>query len=178
MSTELEWDSDWSAYTAPAGDGVTLRNTYDLDLGETLLVTAATGTGHVEPTGTAGAVTVLNQTKTGFGAGLARSGPDGRTAAVCALPLFGGTQAVVEPVPKVFLEMSAQPRRTGLPLLAADGPGVLLDLAPGGRTVRFDLNLGWSWTGAGAEAVAAGTALAPLLVTGRPPVGLAIAVPR
>lgn len=168
MSTDLVWDTGYSAYTAPAGDGVTLRNTYPADLGATLLVTAATGTGHVEVQGSPGAITVLNQTKTGFGAGLAQSAPNGRAAPVCALPLFGGAKAVVEPLPRVFLEMTAQPRSTGLPLAAADGPGVLIDLDPAGRAVRFDLNNGWS-TGPWAEAVPTGTALGPLLVTDRLP---------
>ncbi|MGX7826408.1 hypothetical protein ACTG9Q_15070 [Actinokineospora sp. 24-640] len=169
MSTDLAWNTDYAAYTAPAGDGVTLRNTYPADLGATLLVTAATGTGRVEAQGAPGALTVLNQTTTGFGAGLAQSAPDGRTAPVCAIPLFGGTKAVVEPLPRVFLEMTAQPRATGLPLTAADGPGVLIDLDPAGRTIHFDLNSGWSPTGPWAEAVPTGTALGPLLVTDRPP---------
>lgn len=164
MSMELFWDNDYAAYTAPVGSGVTLRNTYPADLGETLVVTSATGTGTVEAKGAPGAVGVHNTTTTGFGAGLAQSGPDGRTAPVCAVPLFGGAQTLIEPAPTVFLAMAAWPKRTGQPLVTADGPGVLIDLDPGGRTVHFDLDLGWSWTGSWAEAVPAGTALAPLLV--------------
>jgi hypothetical protein len=163
MSVELEWDTAHAAFTASHDAGVTVRNTYPACLGTTLVVTAATGTGRVEPGGPPGGIGVRNTTSTGFTAGLAQTGPDELMAPVCEVALFGGTQATVEPVPRAFLAMSARSRRTGRPLVSADGPGVLLDLAPEGRTVGFDLNAGWSWDGSWAEAVPAGTELAPLL---------------
>lgn len=86
--TALNWAENYQAYTSTSaiipGGRIRATNSYDITLGQTLEVTDKKGTGSVSGTGTAGAISILNQTTTQFTCGISQQDPDGTVSPMCA----------------------------------------------------------------------------------------------
>jgi hypothetical protein len=172
--TYLEWWDEFAAYTSfsPLAPGARVQEgfTAPAEPGQTLTVTARTGTGTVGA-GPPAEITVVNATQTRFTCGVSRRHGDGR-APVCALPLYGGGVQAVVPLPRLLLMFSTAALQPGTAVASSTGPSVVLDASAAcDCTVRFDINLGWSGTGAcPAQPVPVLSPLAPiLLVPSSPP---------
>ena len=168
-STEIDWQVDYEAYTSlseiiPKGI-IKASNHYPIDLGQTLVVTGATGTGKVQGTGTEGAISIVNQTSTGMTCGISQK-VGGNAAPMCAFPLNGNMLDVIAPIEKVLLMFATNALNTGTVIFQSFSQGVLIDLtASNTRDVNYDINTGWSWDGGTwAKKIAPGTDLVPFLI--------------
>ncbi|HYW08167.1 MAG TPA: hypothetical protein VE913_14485 [Longimicrobium sp.] len=168
MTTRVRAPSGWEAYTstqaleegAPVRPGCHAPAT----LGHTL-VAREPRSGEVLEMGSAGEISILNDTPTQLTCGLAAVG-SGAPAPVFAVPLYGGFLQRVTPLRTLFLFFSSAPAEAGTAIAEATGPGVLVDLdTPAERRLRFHINQGWSCDEPGhARRVAAGSELRPLLI--------------
>jgi hypothetical protein len=165
-TTPVQVGSQFEVYTVPGVGGsepVVPGFTAPISLGETLDWDGAVGT--VSSAGTAGAITILNQSSDAGGCGILVEADD-TFAPVCLVPLHGNQAQVMVPLPYVLLLFSTASAAPGTVAATAPEPGVLLDLSQEAQpAVSYDIDTGWSWgTAAWACAVPYGTPLAPLLV--------------
>lgn len=160
-NTTISGPGAYLAYTSPqiGGPDVPISKVFDIQLGQTLQVTAPDGGAEVVPGGVAGAISILNRTTTEFTVGTVTG-----ESALCAYPLHGGNLVVIEPLPLLFLEFSANGAQT--PDGRSLAPGVLVSVEDAqDRTVEYDVNKGWSAGGAAwAQTHSPFTDLGPLLV--------------
>ncbi|HEX8432160.1 MAG TPA: hypothetical protein VF625_12780 [Longimicrobium sp.] len=168
MSTRVRAPAAWEAFTSThameEGEPVRPGCHAPAALGHTL-VAREPRSGEVLEMGSAGAISILNDTTTQLTCGLAATG-DGAPAPVFAVPLYGGFLQRIAPVRTLLLFFSPEPAEAGMEMREATGPGVLIDLdTPAERRLRFHINEGWSHDEPGhARRVSAGTELRPLLV--------------
>ena len=173
--TKISWEEEYQAYTALAGSipkgQIKASAAYDITLGQTLDVTGTAGTGTVVQGGTAGAISILNQTADykEFTCGISQmqnSGDTPTATPLCAFPLYGTGLDVMAPIELVLLMFSTQQVDTGMVIYKAYSQGVLVNLTGvTERNLKFDINKGWSWGGAAwAQTVPANADLAPLLI--------------
>lgn len=164
LQTQIEWPRQYTAWTARTQSGssqIVGSATYPIKLGQTLDVTAWTGTGQILDSGTEAAIVINNETTTQFDGGL---GIGAVPAPVVEFPLYGGGQLTVAPVESVVLMFSTAPIETGRTIETSSGPAALIAMT-GPRTIRFDINTGFTALDAGViQPIAAGTALAPILI--------------
>ena len=173
LDTNLSWDQEYQAYTSTSaivpGGEVRATNSYKTDLGQTLDVTDKSGTGTVVQDGTAGAISLLNKTSTQFTCGISERQPNGGVTPTCAFSLFGNNLDVIAPIQRVLLLFSTLPVNTGTVIYKAYSAGLLIDLTgTTSRTVSYDVNAGWSWSGgAWGQQVPPSENLVPLLIENR-----------
>jgi hypothetical protein len=171
LSTTLSWGERFQAYTSlgpiTGGGRVLAAASYDIDPGQTLNVRTPAGTGFVQATGVAGAISITNETNRVLVCGISAPLGDGTFTPLCALPLFPLTKQVIVPLQQVFLAFPTPGAAAGTVLFQVDVPGILIDLAGAGeRTVRYDGPAGGAWEpdAPWARMVAPDTDLAPLLI--------------
>jgi hypothetical protein len=169
LTTEVSWQASYQAYiaqqaTVPAV-AIYAFASYPISLGHTLTVDTAAGNGAVTPGGTAGAITIINATTAPFLSGIAQA-QGGRAVPIVAFPLYGLGRQVIAPAERVLLTFATDQLVAGAPLTTAPGPSVIVELSTAtARALGFDINLGWTADGAPwATPIAAGTALAPILI--------------
>jgi len=152
-NTTIDWIENYYAYasTKEVQNGVTFgaSDTKQIDLGQTLMV-SANAIGTVDPhVGIDGSVCVHNTTSHQFSCGLAQPSPLGAgPSPVCAFPLYGHNTDVITPLQKVALMFASQPLATGSVVEQAFGQCLLVDLT--GTTfmnLTYELNSGWGWSG-------------------------------
>jgi hypothetical protein len=149
LTTTIQWSESYQAYTMVStqigpNTTVTADNPYSIDLGGVLTVETPLGTGGVTIGGDPGAITILNNTSTPFICGITQM-VNGQQSPLCAFPLFGNNEDLIEPVEKVFLMFATNTVDTGTVLERSFSQGVLIDLTGvGARQVSYDLNAGWS----------------------------------
>lgn len=174
--TYVDWTVQYQTYTSTSsiipGGVIRASNPYPTDLGDTLEVTGPKGTGAVVQTGTAGALSIHNQTTTPFTCGISQTQFTGKSTPMCAFPLYGNHLDVIVPIERVLLMFSSLPVNTGTVIEKAYSQGVLVDLTGGrSRTVSYDINQGWSWGSAPwGRVVPANADLVPLLIEATPEV--------
>ncbi|MEO0036771.1 MAG: hypothetical protein RLZZ501_2794 [Pseudomonadota bacterium] len=131
--------------TLTEGHPVTFATLYPVGRGQTLAVTAASGTGQVLSTGTPDMIEIFNKTSTRFSCGLATAGDTARHP-LCALPLFGNSIALIRPLPRVLLTVTSRGLAEGSVIRRALAPSLLIDCtgAPDHcREVSYDLDRDW-----------------------------------
>jgi hypothetical protein len=170
LDTMLSWDQEYQAYTSTSaivpGGEVRATNSYKTNLGQTLDVIDKSGTGMVTQDGTAGAISILNKTSTQFTCGISERQPNGGVTPTCAFSLFGNNLDVIAPIQRVLLLFSTLPVNTGTVVYKAYSAGLLIDLTgTTSRSVSYDVNAGWSWSGgAWGQQVPPSENLVPLLI--------------
>lgn len=171
LTTTVSWRETHQAYTIrdslSAFVPVRIRAVaaYAISVGQTLEVTEPNGIGVVVADGGLGVISIINQTASPLGCGLSQ--PQGDDAApICAFPLHGHSVQVMAPMARLFLMFATAPLPPGTPIQRALGPGVLMDFEGANeRSLRFDINQGWSWDGGPwAETVPSGSDIVPLLI--------------
>lgn len=173
LDTKLSWEQAYQAYTSTSsivpGGEVRATNSYDIDLKQTLQVTDKSGTGEVVREGTAGAISIVNQTSTQFTCGISEKQPSGGVTPTCAFSLFGNNLDVIGPIERILLMFSSLPVNTGTVIYKAYSAGLLIDLTGvNSRSVSYDVNGGWSWSGgAWGQQVPPSESLVPLLIENR-----------
>lgn len=173
MNVAVSWTEEYQAYVSltsvMAGAQVIASAEYDIDLGQTLTITNATGIGTVTQGGSQGAVCIANQTTTQFTSGIAQ-GANGSSSPTCAFPLFGQNAELIVPLEQVALIFSTQSANPGTIVQQSHGPGIVIDMTGASqRTVTFDINQGWSAGGAvWAQPFPGNTDLVPLLIQHSP----------
>ncbi|MEZ4471343.1 MAG: hypothetical protein R3F60_11190 [bacterium] len=162
--TTITWEPVYAACTFQEdGSGaVTLRARacYAIEPGQRLRVTGEAGTGAVFNDGEPGLITLENDTDRVQQGGISLGG-----GPIASAPVFGsGGILSFDPQPVVLLSFSTIHGEVGQAMEATSGPGILLPLTSGEPpSITFDINDGFSWEEPGAQAVPAGSALAPLL---------------
>lgn len=171
LDTELLWAEQYQAYATTVdivpGGRVSATNAYGIGLAQTLDVTGEKGTGSVDTqVGLQGAISIANKTLDQFTAGISQVQPDGTVTPMCAFNLFGEHTDVIVPIERVLVMFSSKPVDTGTVIEQAYSGGLIIDLtANNHRTVRYDINKGWSWDdGNWATRVAPMSSLAELLI--------------
>lgn len=176
-TTSISWTENYSAYVSldqiiPNGQ-ITASNSFAIDSltpPETLQIQDAHGNGQVVDGGTAGAITIQNNSTTQYTCGISAPvsvNPSSAPSLLCAFNLYGsGNEDVIVPIEKVLLMFSTKPVNTGTVIEQAYSPGILIDLtADNSRTVSYDINQGWSWGGGSwAQSVSNSANLVPLLI--------------
>lgn len=169
LVTSVTWQASYQAYIAihAVAPSVTIDAlaAYDIQLGQVLDVQLRAGTGTVTTDGTAGAITIDNETTTQLTCGISQQRA-GIAAPVVAFPLHGKQRQVIAPVDQVLLMFSTAALVPGAAVTTAPDPGVLVDLSDAHvRALHYDINLGWSADAAPwLSDVAAGATLASLLI--------------
>jgi hypothetical protein len=169
LATVVTWQASYRAYialhdTAPSV-AIDAIAAYDIQLGQALDVQLRAGTGTVTTDGTAGAITIDNETTTQLTCGISQQRA-GTAAPVVVFPLYGQQRQVIAPVDQVLLMFSTAALVPGTAVATAPDPGVLVDLSDAhARALHYDINLGWSADAAPwLTNVAAGANLASLLI--------------
>lgn len=170
-ATTIGWTDGFTAFTSLSqivqGGQIPASASYPARIGSTLMVTAPDGTGSVSPQGSAGAISIENQTQNPFICGIGQT-VNGQQNILCAAPLYGEFLVMIAPVRRVLLMITAEPIATGTLMARAPSEGILVDFtAPGtvSRTVNFDIDNGWSWGGGTwGQLVFANSDLIPLLI--------------
>lgn len=167
-STGVDWEIQYEAYTSRSkiipGGQITGISAYPIDLGQSLEVMTAQGTGDVVA-GAAGLISIENLTTTPLTCGISEV-VDGTAQALCAFPLYGNSLDAIIPIQKVMLSFSTQVVNTGTVIEKAYSQSIFIDLtAATSRSVKFDINTGWSWGGfSWAQTVRPNTNIVPLLI--------------
>lgn len=168
--TEISWIEDYEAYTSnteiKAGARINASFSHEIGLGQTLNVTGTAGTGEVVNDGTAGMISIHNETNNRFTCGIKQRQASGQITMLCAFPLFGGNLDTIVPIQKVLLMFATQTVNTGTVLFKAFSRGVLINLTgKNQRHVNYHINAGWSWDGGSwGQKVKANDDLVPLLI--------------
>lgn len=168
--TTIDWRVQYQAYTSrstiiPNGR-VTATFSTNIDLGQTLTVERNRGGGgEVTTGGPRQAISILNQTEVEYTCGISQL-VEGTPNPMCAFPLLGGNMDVIAPIEKILLMFSTTPVNTGTVIFQAYSEGLLIDLTSANtRSVRYEVNKGWSWGGFNwAQRVTANQNLVPLLI--------------
>lgn len=174
LNNALTWTEQYAAYTSNSaivpGGKIVSSATYPMNLGQTLNVTGASGTGNVTTNGTSGAITITNQTTNPFTTGISQQNPMGESTSMCAFPLFGYNTDVIAPIEKVALMFAKQKVNTGTVIYQAFSQGIFIDLTSDPeREVSYDMNQGWSWNGqAWAQTIPSNADLVPFLIQSSP----------
>jgi hypothetical protein len=169
-NTELSWKEEYQAYTSrteiKAGARINASFSEEIALGQTLKVTGEAGTGEVVNGGTAGMISILNETNKRFTCGIKQRQSSGEITMLCAFPLFGENLDTIVPIQKVLLMYATQTVNTGTVLFKAFSSGVMIDLTgKNQRTVKYHIDGGWSWDGGSwGQKVRANDDLVPLLI--------------
>lgn len=168
-TTGVSWQEQFQAYTSSsqiiANGQILASNSNNINLNQTMNVDVG-GVGTVVNGGTAGAISILNQTTTQYTCGISQTTGSGDTNPLCAFPLFGLNMDVIAPIEKVMLMFSSAQVNTGTVIQKAYSPGIFIDLtANNSVSVNYDINAGWSWGGfSWAQQVTANADMAPLLI--------------
>lgn len=168
-TTQVTWEEQYQAYISTdeiiANGKVAASAACNIDLGQSAYVTA---NGNLTPvgTGTPGAVSILNQGNNPWTTGISQF-KDGKPNPLCAIPLYGNNLDVVVPIAKVLMMFASNTVNTGTVIYKAYSSGLMVDLTDNPtRSVAFDINNGWSWSGGTwANKVQANNDLVPLLIT-------------
>lgn len=168
LTTVVSWTEDYQAYTSHSqlvpGAQIAMNASFAIDRGMQLTITDPSGFGQVQPGGPPNAISILNRTSAAFTCGLALSAPEGGSAPIVGLPLWGNMMNVIAPVTKVFLVFSTTPANPGTVMTRSPGPGALVDLTGSpSQTVSFDINSGWQ-SAPGVQAFPPNQDLAPILL--------------
>lgn len=168
QNVQISWTQSYQAYISnsqivPNGQVVAMSS-YPISLGQTFQVQNYGG-GQVVNSGSAGSISILNQSTMQFTCGISES-VNGQSFPICAFPLYGNFLDVIAPVEKVLLMFTSMPMNVGTVAFQSYGPGVLIDLTSSNfRTVEFDINTGWSWGGASwGQSVPANMDIRPMLI--------------
>jgi hypothetical protein len=178
VSTAVKWSEQYQAYTtnssAISGGSVTASYSVNMDLGWIFDVSTSAGTGGTPGTGgNPKAITIENTSGDQFTAGISETvvNADGTSSSnpLCAFNLFGTTTLQIAPVEQVLLMFATDSYNTGTVVYNAFTNGLLIDLTQANlRSVKFDINAGWSslpTAGASwAQQVSNNAPLAPLLI--------------
>lgn len=165
----VSWTDNYQAYVSQSavipGGQIYASSAYDIDLGQTLNINNASGTGAVVQGGPSNAICINNQTTTQFTCGVMQSS-GGSSSPLCAFTLFGQNLELIAPLEEVFLMFSTQNANPGTVLQVSYGPGIMINLSSNPQvSVAFDINQGWSAGGAAwAQTYPANTNLVPLLI--------------
>jgi len=146
-STSIRWEENYQAYISdsamiPQGE-IDATNSFEAELGQTANVTE-TGVLSVDRSGTPGAISILNQGKTSWIAGISQTA-NGVNAPMCAIPLNGKMMDVIVPIEKVLVTFTSSTINTGTVFYQSYSTGMLIDLTGiTKRSVSFDIDNGWS----------------------------------
>jgi hypothetical protein len=180
--TTLQWSTSYGAYAClsmpTSGSTVSPKTAAPIKLGQRFEV-ADGPAGTVKNGGVPGAITIHNETEKEYAWGIARPGPGGTPAPVCAFPLYGESIQTVVPLAEIVLLFTTVPLAVGAPLppeltvsvlslvaTGITGPALLLDMTKQTAVaVRYDINTGWSWASgvSGAKVIEPSQILAALI---------------
>ncbi|MDI1437453.1 hypothetical protein [Polyangium sorediatum] len=151
-TTVIKFTEEFQAFTSRYEDlnenvQIVSSADYPIDLGQTLNITGANGTGAVEVAGPATAISVYNKVTQEFNCGISQK-RNGQFNPLCAVPINGLNLNRFVPIQLVFLAFATQKLNLGTVILQSFTQGGLIDLtgAPGNtRSVTYEKNTGWSF---------------------------------
>jgi len=167
LTTRVGYGTELRAYTStsPIVDGKAVEMGFDVAIakGQLLTVTDKGGAGKVTRDDMPRVVAVLNKTSDPYTCGVAEL--SSVPTPVCAIPLHGNGNLLMNPVPKLFLQFATTEVGTSTAMSTSGGPGVLIDQSAAPR-VELTFDIDTAWTGnvqPEVEQIAPWTPLAPLL---------------
>jgi len=175
LNTIVNWTESYEAYTSqseiiPNGT-IVADASYPASAGQTLTVSNNMGIGDVANAVGTGAmlqgISILNKTQHPFTCGISQQGPSGTYTPICAFPLFGNNLDLIVPTEQIVLMFSSMPMVTSTVTEQAYGPGILINVTdPRTRSVKYDINQGWSWEDQAdwAQVLDPNQSLVPLLI--------------
>lgn len=169
LRTVISWRAQYYAYTLLQDSGpsalIRASASYAISPGQVLEVQHRTGLGSVFQEGMPGTISIHNQTTAPMTTGLSQA-QGNISSPICAFPLYGEGMQRLIPLEKVMLMFSTEPLAPGDAFRRSPDLAILIDLSTArSRTVRFDINQGWSWGGAAwAQKVPAGSDVVPWLI--------------
>ncbi|SCZ23374.1 hypothetical protein [Afifella marina] len=167
--TTLTWEENYQAYISndQIESNVVIHASAkaDIDLGQTMNVDNV-GNVSVTGEGTAGAISIMNNSTTQYTCGMSQQNPSGDYTTLCAFPLYGNGLDLIVPIETVLLMFATKPVKTATVIAQAFAQGALIDLTGvSSRSLSFDINKGWDAASATwMKKIAANSPLQPLLI--------------
>lgn len=167
-TTQVQWEEQYQAYisttTIAPNTKIIASNSASIDLNQTMQVDQS-GNVNVVGDGTQNAISILNQGNIPYTCGISQE-QDGQFNPMCAFPLFGNMLDVVMPIEQVLFMFATNQVNTGTVIYRAYSQGILIDLTgTTSRKVDFDINKGWTASGAWGTQIQANADMLPILIT-------------